>query len=135
MGLSSARRFGGEICGRGQLSRTVRTGKPTLPAASGEAAEPYWAGIAAANLVDWERQLPDVNELWGKVGIAPENGKPWRILDIGSGAGITTFALAKKYPGVRVTADGRRAGGPLFRTAEWVHETPDGFAATAAALS
>ncbi len=89
---------------RGQLSRTVRTGKPVLPAASGEAAEPFWAGVAAANLVDWERQLPDANAVWEKIGVAPENGKPLRVLDVGSGAGVSTLALAKKYPTVRVTA-------------------------------
>ncbi len=89
---------------RGQLSRTVRTGKPVLPAASGEAAEPFWAGVAAANLVDWERQLPDANAVWEKIGVAPENGKLLRVLDVGSGAGVSTLALAKKYPTVRVTA-------------------------------
>jgi serine/threonine-protein kinase len=36
---------------------------------------------------------------------------------------------------VRVAAGGRRAGGPLFRTAEWVRDTADGFAATSEALS
>jgi SAM-dependent methyltransferase len=89
---------------RGQLSRTVRTGKPTLPAASGESAEPYWSGIAAANLVDWERQLPDADALWEKVGVALENGKPLRVLDIASGAGVATFALAKKHSAARVTS-------------------------------
>jgi serine/threonine-protein kinase len=31
---------------------------------------------------------------------------------------------------IRVDAAGRRTGGALFRTAQWVHETPDGFSAT-----
>ncbi len=89
---------------RGQLGRTVRTGKPTAPPAYGESAEPYWSGVAAASLIDWEKQLPDANALWEKVGVVPENGKPLRVLDVGSGAGLAAFALAKKYPTVRVTA-------------------------------
>ncbi len=89
---------------RGQLSRTVRTGKPTLPPAFGEAAEPLWSGIAAANLVDWQRQLADANALWDKIGVTPENGKPFRVLDVASGPGITGFALAKKIPNVRLTS-------------------------------
>jgi serine/threonine-protein kinase len=31
---------------------------------------------------------------------------------------------------IRVGPDGRRSGGALFRTAQWVRETPDGFSAT-----
>ncbi len=89
---------------RGQLNRTVRTGKPVLPPAFGEATEPLWSGIAAASLVDWQRQLQDANALWDKIGVTPENGKPLRVLDVAAGAGITAFALAKRFPNVRLTA-------------------------------
>ncbi len=88
---------------RGQLSRIVRTGKAILPAAYGEAAEPLWAGIAAANLVDWQRQIDDANAIWDKLSIAPENGKQLRVLDVGAGAGIVSIALAKRYPSARIT--------------------------------
>lgn len=89
---------------RGQLSRTVRTGKTTLPSAIADSSEALWAGIAASSLVDWQRQAEEANVLWDKVGVAPENGKPLRLLDFASGAGLLALALAKRFPTVRVTA-------------------------------
>ena len=88
---------------RGQLSKIIRTGKPIAPAAFSDAFEPMWARIAALNLVDWQRQLESVNALWEKIDIPSESLRKLRVLDIASGAGILSFALAKKHASVRVT--------------------------------
>lgn len=89
---------------RSQLARTVRTGKTTMPPAYTESTEPMWSGIAAATLVDWERQMEEANAVWDKIGVTPEGGKPLRIADIGAGSGILPLSLAKRFPSVRVTA-------------------------------
>ncbi len=89
---------------RGQLSKIIRTGKTLSPAALGETFELIWAGAAAASLVDWQKQLDVANALWDKLGVTPENAKGLRVLDVGCGAGILGFALAKRHPSVRVTA-------------------------------
>lgn len=89
---------------RGQLSRVLRTGKPIIPAATTEAFEPTWSGIAASSLVDWQAQLESANTLWDKVGVTLEGTKSLRLLDFACGSGIVSYALAKRYPGVRVTA-------------------------------
>ncbi len=88
---------------RGQLSKTVRTAKPFLPAASSDAFEPIWAGLAASNLVDWQKQIEEVNTLWDKVGVAAD-AKPLRVLDVGCGSGVLTFVLAKRIANARITA-------------------------------
>lgn len=89
---------------RGQLSRIIRTGKPILGNAVGEAFEPTWAGIAASNLVDWQKQLDAAAGLWDKIGVSAENSKGLRVLDVPCGAGTYSLALAKAHPGVRITA-------------------------------
>ncbi len=89
---------------RGQLSRIVRTGKPILPPAYAESSEALWSGIAGASLVDWKQQAEEAAALWERIDLGPENGKPFRVLDIGSGAAILSMALASKHPTVRVTA-------------------------------
>jgi 2-polyprenyl-3-methyl-5-hydroxy-6-metoxy-1,4-benzoquinol methylase len=89
---------------RGQLSKIVRTGKAILPAAFSESFEPIWTGMAASNLVDWQKQLESANALWDKVGISAEGAKGLRILDVACGAGILSFALAKRHPSVRIIA-------------------------------
>lgn len=89
---------------RGQLSRVIRTGKVTAPIAFTEAYEPTWAGIAAASLIDWQKQADAANAMWDKLGITAENAKGLRVLDVGCGAGVLSFALAKRHPSVRVTA-------------------------------
>ncbi|MBI5305046.1 MAG: class I SAM-dependent methyltransferase [Chloroflexi bacterium] len=87
---------------RGQLSKTVRTGKPMVAAAS-DAFEPIWAGYAASHLADWQRQLGDYNAMWDKVAIASDL-KTLRVLDVACGSGITSFALAKRFSVARVVA-------------------------------
>lgn len=88
---------------RGQLSRILRTGKAITPTAFSDAFEPMWAGVSAPYVVDWARQLEAANALWEKVGIAPEQMKKLRVLDIGGGAGLFSFALAKRHASNRVT--------------------------------
>lgn len=89
---------------RGQLPKIIRTGKAIMPAAYGDAFEPTWAGIAASSLVDWQKQLEVANAMWDKIGITAENAKGLRVLDVACGAGVLSFALAKRHPSVRVTA-------------------------------
>jgi SAM-dependent methyltransferase len=89
---------------RGQLSRIIRTGKAQPLTAFSDAFEPIWAGLAASALVDWQKQLERADTLWDKLGITPETAKGLRVLDVACGAGITSFALAKRHPSVRVTA-------------------------------
>lgn len=89
---------------RGQLSKLLRTGKPILPAAYSDAFEPTWAGAAAANLADWQRQIENANAFWDKVGVSAENLKVLRVLDVACGAALLSFALAKRFPIVRLTA-------------------------------
>jgi SAM-dependent methyltransferase len=89
---------------RGQLGRIVRTGKAAQPVAFNDAFEPIWAGIAASNLVDWQKQAESANAQWDKLSITAENAKGLRVLDVACGAGVASFALAKRHPSVRVTA-------------------------------
>jgi SAM-dependent methyltransferase len=89
---------------RGQLSKIVRTGKAVQPTAFGDAFEPIWAGLAASALVDWQKQAEGAGAQWDKLGITAENAKGLRVLDVACGAGILSFALAKRHPSVRVTA-------------------------------
>ncbi len=89
---------------RGQLSKVIRTGKILAPVAYSDAYEPIWAGIAASSLVDWQKQAEAANALWDKLGITTENAKGLRVLDVGGGAGIASFALAKRHPSIRITA-------------------------------
>jgi SAM-dependent methyltransferase len=89
---------------RGQLSKIIRTGKALPPTAFADAFEPIWAGIAASALTDWQKQAESANALWDKLGITAENAKGLRVLDVACGAGILSFALAKRHPSVRVTA-------------------------------
>jgi SAM-dependent methyltransferase len=89
---------------RGQLSKIIRTGKALQPTAFSDAFEPLWAGIAASCLVDWQKQAESAGALWDKLGITPENAKGLRVLDVACGAGVGSFALAKRHPSVRVTA-------------------------------
>ncbi len=88
---------------RGQLSKIIRTGKAILPAAFSDAFEPTWAGIAASSLVDWQKQAESAGALWDKIGIAAENAKGLRVLDVACGAGILSLTLAKRHVSVRVT--------------------------------
>jgi len=96
--------FLGELAwdARGQLSKTVRTGKP-LVAALSDAHEPIWAGYAASNLADWQKHVSELNALWDKLAIPPD-AKTLRMLDVACGSGIASFTLAKKFPLARVTA-------------------------------
>jgi 2-polyprenyl-3-methyl-5-hydroxy-6-metoxy-1,4-benzoquinol methylase len=89
---------------RGQLSRIIRTGKLSQPAAFTEAFEPIWAGMAASVLVDWQARAERAAVLWDKVGLTAENVKGLRVLDVGCGSGVISFTLAKRHPSVRVTA-------------------------------
>lgn len=89
---------------RGQLSKIVRTGKAIMPAAFGEAFEPTWAGVAASHLVDWQKQAEEAGAVWDKLGITSDNAKGLRVFDVACGAGVLSFALAKRHPSVRVTA-------------------------------
>ncbi len=88
---------------RGQLSKILRTGKPIAPTAFSDAFEPMWANVNALYLMDWTRQLESANALWDKIDIPPEQMKKMRVLDIGGGAGLFSFALAKKHSSNRVT--------------------------------
>jgi SAM-dependent methyltransferase len=89
---------------RGDLSKLLRTGKPLLPAAYSDGFEPTWAGVAASNLADWQRQVESANAFWDKVGIGAENIKSMRLLDVGCGAALLSFALIKRYPTIKLTA-------------------------------
>ena len=89
---------------RGQLSKIVRTGKPVQASAYSDAFEPVRAGFAASTLVDWQKQVENINSLWDKLGITPDGAKPFRVLDVASGSGVLSFAFAKRNPNVRVTA-------------------------------
>jgi SAM-dependent methyltransferase len=89
---------------RGQLSKVIRTGKAIQPVAFGEAFEPIKAGNAASFLVDWQKQAESAGALWDKLDIPPENAKGLRVLDVACGAGVLSFALAKRHPSVRVSA-------------------------------
>lgn len=89
---------------RGQLSKLLRTSKPVLPAAYGDASEPMWAGAAASNLADWQRQIESTNAFWDKVGVSADSLKVIRVLDVACGSGLVSFALAKRLSIVRVTA-------------------------------
>ena len=89
---------------RGEFGKLLRTGKPVLPSAYTEGSETLWAGWAASNLADWERQMESVDALWDKVGVTTEKIKTLRVLDVASGAGLVSLALAKRSSVVRVTA-------------------------------
>ncbi len=89
---------------RGQLSKLLRTGKPILPAATSDAFETTWAGAAASNLADWQRQVESANAFWDKVGVSMDGVKSLRVLDVACGSGLVSFALAKRYSVVRLTA-------------------------------
>jgi SAM-dependent methyltransferase len=88
---------------RGALSRILRTGKPIGPAPFSDAFEPLWASVNALYLADWERQVENVDALWERVGIAAEQMRKLRILDLAGGAGFFSFVLAKKHSSNRVT--------------------------------
>ncbi|MCL4393581.1 MAG: methyltransferase domain-containing protein [Chloroflexi bacterium] len=88
---------------RGQLAKILRTGKPLLPAAFSDSSEPTWAGAAAAGLADWERQIEDAEAFWDKLSVSGDGLKTLRVLDIACGSGLLSFALAKRYPIVRLT--------------------------------
>ncbi|MBI3914613.1 MAG: class I SAM-dependent methyltransferase [Chloroflexi bacterium] len=85
---------------RGDLARTVRTGKPLLANPFSDALEPIRAGRAAAYLADWQTQLALANEFWSKIDLARKNA---RVLAVGSESGFLPFALAKPAAGIRVT--------------------------------
>ncbi|MBI4787447.1 MAG: class I SAM-dependent methyltransferase [Chloroflexi bacterium] len=89
---------------RGQLSKTVRTGKSVVAAAYSDAFEPMRAACAASTLVDWQEQAESMNALWDKLDIAPDGAKLFRVLDIAGGAGLLSFTFAKRNPTVRVAA-------------------------------
>ncbi|MDE3091726.1 MAG: class I SAM-dependent methyltransferase, partial [Chloroflexota bacterium] len=89
---------------RGQLSKLLRTGKPILPAAYSDAFEATWAGAAASNLADWQRQIESANAFWDKVGVSADNLKVLRVHDVACGSALLSFALAKRYSIVRLTA-------------------------------
>jgi C-methyltransferase len=88
---------------RGQLSKTVRTGKAISPVAMSDTFEPIRAGDAASHLADWQKNLADINALWDKLAIAADM-KSLRALDVACGSGIFSFALAKRLPVARITA-------------------------------
>jgi SAM-dependent methyltransferase len=89
---------------RGDLSKLLRTGKPLLPPAYSDGFEPTWAGVAASNLADWQRQVEGANAFWDKLGGVLENAKSMRMLDVGCGAALLSFALVKRNPTMKLTA-------------------------------
>jgi SAM-dependent methyltransferase len=88
---------------RGDLSKLLRTGKPLVPTALSDGFEPIWAGLAASNLADWNRQIDNATAFWDKVGVTGEKLKALHVLDVASGAGLLSLALAKRYSVVRLT--------------------------------
>ncbi len=88
---------------RGQLSKILRTGKPIAPTAFSDAFEPMWASVNAPYLVDWQRQLEYANALWERMDDSGDQMKKLRLLDIGGGSGLFSFALLKKHSSNRAT--------------------------------
>lgn len=84
---------------RGRLSQTIR-GKRIEPMPRGTSR----ANIVASQLVDWQTQGQVADTLWRKLGFTPAKTKNLRALDVNCGAGILSFALARRNPSVRVTA-------------------------------
>ncbi len=106
--------------GHSQLAQAIRTGKRPVIAdlmSEGEAAS--WAsfasthGFRAPDLVvpQWFWSL--VDSFWRAAGIEARDGL--RVLDVGSGPGVLSMALARQSPSVHATLLDRKPGLDLAR--------------------
>ena len=106
--------------GHSQLAQAIRTGKrPVISDLTSEGEAVSWAsfsathGFRAPDLIvpQWFWSL--VDSFWDATGIRARDGL--RALDVGSGPGVISMALARQNPGVQVTLLDRQPGLDLAR--------------------
>lgn len=106
--------------GHSQLAQAIRTGKrPVISDLTSEGEAVSWAsfsathGFRAPDLIvpQWFWSL--VDSFWDATGIRARDGL--RVLDVGSGPGVVSMALARQNPGVQVTLLDRQPGLDLAR--------------------
>jgi ubiquinone/menaquinone biosynthesis C-methylase UbiE len=94
--------------GHSQLADAIRTGKrPLIADVGGESQAAAWAtlsgthGFYAPDLVVPQWYWSRVDSLWCAAGIEARDGL--RVLDVGSGPGVVSMALARQHRGVHAT--------------------------------
>ncbi len=94
--------------GHSQLANTIRTGiRPLIEDVSSDRQAAAWAtlpgtvGFHAPDLIVPQSYWLRADSLWRAAGIEARDGL--RILDVGSGPGVLSMALARQHPGVIVT--------------------------------
>jgi 2-polyprenyl-3-methyl-5-hydroxy-6-metoxy-1,4-benzoquinol methylase len=106
--------------GHSQLAQVIRTGKrPVISDLTSEGEAASWAsfsathGFRAPDLVvpQWFWSL--VDSFWVSTGVEARDGL--RVLDVGSGPGVISMALARQNPSVHVTLLDRQPGLDLAR--------------------
>ncbi len=106
--------------GHSQLAQAIRTGKhPVISDLTSEGEAASWAsfsathGFRAPDLIvpQWFWSL--VDSFWDATGIRVRDGL--RVLDVGSGPGVVSMALARQNPGAQVTLLDRQPGLDLAR--------------------
>jgi ubiquinone/menaquinone biosynthesis C-methylase UbiE len=94
--------------GYSQLAQAIRTGKrPVISDLTSESEAVSWASFAATHgfrapdlvVPQWFWSL--VDSFWGSTGVEARDGL--RLLDVGSGPGVVSMALARQNPGVHAT--------------------------------
>lgn len=94
--------------GHSQLADAIRTGKrPLIADVTSESQAAAWAtlpgthGFHAPDLVVPQWYWPRVDSFWRAAGIEARDGL--RVLDVGSGPGVVSMALARQHRGVHTT--------------------------------
>ena len=99
--------------GHSQLAQAIRTGKrPVISDLTNESEAVSWASFAATHgfrapdlvVPQWFWSL--VDSFWSAAGIEARSGL--RVLDVGSGPGVISMALARQNPGVHATLTDRQ---------------------------
>ncbi len=98
---------------RGQMARSVRSGKPLAPLlAEGQPRLP-WAR-AARTWVDWEGAARDFEPVWDQFEETVPDKKGLRLLGLGAESGVRILPLVRRDSQTQaVIADGGQALGPL----------------------
>jgi SAM-dependent methyltransferase len=87
--------------GHGQLADAVRSGKhPIIPDVTGEESVGHFIPLYAVRALVPQHYIQRYDGYWEALQVEAREGL--QVLDLGSGPGIATLALAKQHPGVRV---------------------------------